>query len=365
MVAGGRVSLSRLPPLLADAMLLARSGRRVLAPRGGVISASPSLGASAGAIDGAAVAAGGRTELWSFAGARSGSGEAIGAIGLGLTRGRERAFAAFGAVAAAREIPTPRGAGRFASVTLARRDGRRGQASLEALAGTTGRAFLADVTASAEAVSIEARWRYRSWADRRVAAELSAETLGSSDTRIRLSWRSWTAEAVTDDGILELEASARRRGAPIRLRLGAAGLRSRQDLGGTRELYGLIDATVAHEAGRSLSVHALRRASAAEGASASSATVGARLVVSGRWIGEHALLVESTCLRKGAPAWGIALHPSGDVTLRSRSRPGLWLSARGSTGGKDWSLGYALERAEDEKGPAPWGGSVWIRRTTE
>jgi hypothetical protein len=208
------------------------------------------------------------------------------------------------------------------------------------------------------------RWRYRSWADRRIAAELSAETVGAA-TRVRLSWRSWSSGAAEDDGVLELESTGRCRGAPVKIRLGAAGLRSEQEVQGTREIYGLVEATVAREEGRSLSVHAARRAASSSGLQASSTTVGARLDLSGSWIGEHAIQVESTRLRKGAPAWGIALAPSGDATLIPRSRPGIWLAARGGIGGRRWRLGYTLQRDEDGAGPKPWSGSVWIRRNTD
>gem|GEM_PF-2749942 len=354
-VAAGRVSLARLPPLLAEGLGLARSGRRVASPRWGAIAAIPSVGASAGAIDGASATTHGRTALWSFAGARP-TGEVVAGVGLGVARGRIRASAALGG--------TSRSKAGFGSVTLVRR--RDGSVvALEALAGTNRRAVLANVSARGEALSIGARWRYRSWTDRKVAAELSAETTGSSAAKIRLSWRSWSTDAVADDGLLELEAAGRCRGAPVRFRLGGTGFRAAAEASGAREVYGLIDATVARDGARSLSLHALRRAAATAGASAFSSTVGAKLEAGGGRLGDHALLVESTRLRKGVPAWGIALAPSGDVTLRSRSRPGLWIATRGSIGGGSWRLGYALERAEDGGGPKPWNGSVWIQRNTE
>jgi hypothetical protein len=365
-LAGGRVSLARLPPLLAEAMRLTRAGRRVPAPRWGAISAAPSLGASAGAIDGAALSLRPLgAALWSFAGTRGeGSGEALGGLGLGIARGRTRASAALGAVAPAERAGTPRPAGRFGSITLVHRD--RGQSvALEALGGTEGRALLAELTARGEAVLFLARWRYLSWEERRVAAELSAETRGS-ESRARLTWRSWSGDAAADDGALELEATGSPRGAaPVRVRLGAAGLGARETGASPRSAYGLIEATVARDSGRSLGVHALRRGSAAGGASASSTTVGARLDLRTGAIGEQSLLIESTRIRKGAPAWGIALSPSGDVTLRARSRPGLWVTARGGFGAARWHLGYALERGEDADGPKPWSGSVWVRRNSD
>jgi len=363
-VAGGRVSLARLPPLLAGAMRLTSAGRRVPAPRWGAISAAPSLGASAGSIDGAAVSLRGRAALWTFAGARAdGSGEAVGGLGAGISRGRTRLSAALGAVGPAERGKTPRPDARFGTATLVR-ESRGGNVALEALAGTRGRALLAELTARAEAVLFSARWRYLSWDERRVAAELSAETRGPA-SRARITWRSWSRGAESDDGVLEVEAAASPRGmAPMRIRLGAAGLGSREPRA-PREAYMLVEGTVARDPGRSLSLHALRRGSAAGGATASSTTVGARLDLRAGAVGDHALLIESTRIRKGAPAWGVALSPSGDVTLRARSRPGIWITARGGVGARTWRLGYTLERREDAGGPAPWSGSMWLSRNSD
>ena len=197
-----------------------------------------------------------------------------------------------------------------------------------------------------------------------MAAELSAETLGS-ESRARLTWRSWSNGAEADDGVLELETAGSPGGvAPVKIRLGAAGLGGR-GMRAPRDAYGLVEATVARDSGRSLSVHAVRRGSAAGGATASSTTVGTRLDWSAGSIGDHSLLIESTRIRRGAPAWGVALSPSGDVTLRARSKPGLWVTARGGLGAGPWHLGYALERGEDAAGPKPWSGSVWLRRNSD
>ncbi len=330
-------------------MRLTRAGRRVPAPRWGGISAGPSLGVSAGAIDGAAVSFGGRASVWSFAGTRGdGSGEPLGGVGVGITGGGTRVSAALGAIAPAARARTSRPAGRFGSDTVVRRE--RGRVvALEALGGTEGRALLADLEERAEAVLFSARWRYLSWEERNVAAELSAETLGS-ESRARLTWRSWSNGAEADDG--------------VKIRLGAAGLGGR-GMRAPRDAYGLVEATVARDSGRNLSVHAVRRGSAAGGATASSTTVGTRLDWRAGAIGDHSLLIESTRIRRGAPAWGVALSPSGDVTLRARSKPGLWVTARGGLGAGPWHLGYALERGEDAAGPKPWSGSVWLRRNSD
>lgn len=356
-LAAGRVSLARLPPLLADAMRLTRAGRRVTAPRAGPPGVGPSRGASAGAIDGGALsirAAGrGGACFWSFAGVRADSRERLGGVGFGLGRGRARAFAALAMA----------GLDPFGSITVARRD-RALATSIELLDGRVGRALLAEVASRRDAAALTMRWRYRSWSARRVAAEISAETPGPG-SRVRMTWRSWSADAERDDGLLEMEWSGRVAGiAPVQVRLGASGWGDPGEGGGARERYGLIDATVARESGRSLSVHALRRASSLAAGSAGSTTVGGRLDLSGR-VGAHALLIESTRIRRGATAWGVALSPSGEVTLRSRSKPGLWISARGSVGARAWQLGYELERGEDRAGPKPWGGSLWIRRQTD
>jgi hypothetical protein len=346
-------------------MRLTSTGRRVPAPRWGAITAAPSLGASAGSIDGAALSVRGAAALWTFAGARAdGSGEALGGFGVGITRGTTRVSAALGAVAPVERAKAPHPAGRFGSITAVRKDRGRSVA-LEALGGTQGRAVLAEVGARSEAVLFSARWRYLSWEERSVAGELSAETRGS-ESRARITWRSWSHDAETDDGVLELEAAGSPRGmAPIRVRLGAAGLGARETRASSREAYGLIEGTVARDSGRSLSVHAVRRGSVAGGASASSTTVGARLDLRAGAIGDHSLLIESTRIRKGAPAWGVALSPSGDVTLRARSKPGIWITARGGFGARTWHLGYALERGEDAAGQGPWSGSVWLRRNSD
>jgi hypothetical protein len=328
-LAGGRVSLARLPPLLADAMRLTRGGRRVPSPRSGSIGAAPSLGSSAGAIDGGAFQAGG---LWSFAGVRAESRERLAGAGVRVARRGSRASASAGVTRTAR----------LGSLTVETRG-----LGIELLAGTEGRALLAEIVSRGEGAILSARWRYRSWTDRKAAAELSAESRG-----LRMTWRSWSRAGTEDDGLLEVEWTG---GPGIKARLGAAspGVDS-------SERYALVDATVAREAGRRLSLHALRRATS----SASSTTVGARLDLR---VGNasHSLVMESTRIRRGAPAWGVALSPSGDVTLRSRSKPGLSIVARGTAGAGRWKAGYTLERGEDDSGPGPWSGTLWIGRSRD
>jgi len=351
-VAGGRVSISRVPPLLADVLGITRSGRRVPGPRSGVIAADPSLGASAGAMDGAAIALPGRVSAWSFAGIRPGSRERVAGAGLGFARRTLRLSAAAGA--------TGRGS-RVGSLTFSSRDRGRSMAA-EALVCGEGRAVLAEVMSRGEEMLVTARWRFYSWTPGQVAAELSAQTLGRGP-RARLTWRSWAGDASQDDGILELEASVPQAGrsrAPFRLRLGAAGLGSGLDRAARQEAYGMLDATVAQDAGRSLGIHVVRRGSSSLGQSAASTTVGTRLDVSTGRMGEHTILIESTRVRKGVVAWGVELTASGMTTLRARSKQGIWVTARGGFGRHPWRLGYALERGEDAEGPRPWSGTVWL-----
>ncbi len=366
LLAAGRVSVSRVPPLLAEAMGLAREGRRVPAPRWGGIYAAPSLGASAGAIDGAVLSRRGTIAVWSFAGIRSGSRQALGGAGIGIARGRTRLAATLGAVGGDGSALAARTPAKYGSITFVRRD-RAGSLAVEALGGTARRALLAEATARGEAVLFSARWRYLSWRTRKVGGELRAETRGS-EPRVRLTWRSWSANAAADDGLLELEAVESAGGSKaVKVRLGAAGLGEGLGQIRPRETYALIDATLARAGGRSLGAHVLRRASAAAGSSASGTTVGARLEIgagAGRSTG-HSLQIESTRLRRGADAWGIALSPSGEATLRSRSKPGIWVAARGGFGTGRARLGYALERGEDAAGTKPWSGAVWIRLTSD
>jgi hypothetical protein len=362
-LAGGRVSVSRAPPLFAEAMRITRSGRRVPAPRSGAIAAAPSLGASAGALDGGAIVLRGATSVWAFAGIRSGSRDPICGAGLGIVRGRTRVSAAIGAAGSTRAVEA-RGAdapdpARCVSITVVRR-GRGRSVAVEAVGGSVGRAFLGEATARGEVVLVSARWRYRSWTVRKVAAELVVETPGS-DSRARLTWRSWSGNAAADDGLLELEATSRRGAFPVRARLGAVGLGKDRDRAQAREVYGLLDATLARGGGRGLAFHALRRASAGAGSRASSTTVGTRLDVSAGGLGEHSLLVESTRLTSGAPAWGVDFTPSGETTLRTRAKPGMWVAARGGFGKRLWRFGYALQRGEDASGPRPWSGTVWVK----
>src|SRR5882672_9189024 len=223
LLAAGRVSVSRLPPLLAEARGLRREGRRVPAPRWGGISAGPSLGASAGAIDGAVLSRRGGVAFWSFAGIRSGSSEALGGVGIGIARGKFRAAGGLGAVEGAGNGLAAQTPAKYGSITVLRRDGA-GSLAVEALSGTAKRALLAEATAGGEAVLFSARWRYLSWKTRKVGGELSAETRGS-EPRVRLTWRSWSANAAADDGLLELEAVESAGGSKqVKLRLGAVGL---------------------------------------------------------------------------------------------------------------------------------------------
>jgi len=351
-VAGGRVSISKAPPLLAEVLGITRSGQRVPGPRSGVIAAAPSLGASSGAVDGAAIVLRGGASAWSFVGIRPESRERVAGAGLGFAGRATRVSASAGA--------TDRGS-RVASLTIQRRVRGRSMAA-EALTCGEGRAVLAEVTSRGEEMLVTARWRYRSWMPGRVAGELSAETLGRGP-KARLTWRSWASDASWDDGILEIEASvppAGRARSPFRVRLGAAGLGSDRDRAARGEAYGILDATIAQDAGRSLGIHLVRRGSSALGRSAMSTTVGTRLDVRTGRMGEHTILIESTRVRKGAPAWGVELTASGMTTLRARSKPGMWVTARGGIGSRPWRLGYALERGEDAEGPRPWSGTVWL-----
>ena len=353
MLAAGRVSVTRAAPLFSEALGIARIGRRVPSPRSGVVTAAPSLGASAGAIDGGAIVWRGAASIWSFAGTRGAAREPVGGGGLEIARGGTRVSAAAGAVGRAL---------RCGSVTVRRRSRGR-SVSAEALSSNQGRAFLAEIVGRAEAMLLSARWRYRTWTERRVSAEISAETLGSG-SRARLTWRSWAGNAAKDDGVLEVEASAGRTGpgpAPMRVRLGAAGLGRDGDRAVSREAYGILDAALVRDASRSLGVHVVRRASVNAGSRASSTTVGTRLDVRAGWMGEHSILIESTSVQSGVSAWGVELTPSGETTLRARSKPGMWVAARGGFGAHHWRLGYALERGEDAEGPRPWSGTVWLR----
>jgi hypothetical protein len=368
-LAGGRVSVTRGPALFAEAMRITRGGRRVRGPRTDALRAQPSLGASAGALDGGAFMWNRGPTIWAFAGVRSETRAPIMGMGLGVSRGGIRAAAACGADLRARaagdEAPDGGGAAparpsRCGSITIVR-EARGGNLALEALECREGRALLAEVGRRGGGAFLSARWRYRSWAARQVAAELSAETLGSA-SRARMTWRSWSGNATADDGLLELEVTRSRGGtAPLRLRLGAAGLGREGNRFTAVESYGLADATLAGDDRRSLAVHALRRGSRNAGSSASSTTFGSRLDLRVRRLGQHSVLIEATRIRKGESAWGVELTPSGETTLRTRSKPGLWISARGGFGPRLLRFGYALERGEDSGGAKPWSGTLWLR----
>src|SRR2546428_1015197 len=122
-------------------MRMTRSGRRVPGPRAAVISAAPSRGASAGAIDGGAIVLRGRASAWGFAGVRGASREPIGGAGFGQSLGATRVFAAFGAA----------GSARAGSITLTRRDGGR-SAAVQALGASGGRALLPGLPARGDAL---------------------------------------------------------------------------------------------------------------------------------------------------------------------------------------------------------------------
>jgi hypothetical protein len=369
VLAGGRVSVTQGPALFAEAMRVTRGGRRVRRPRTSAVRAQPSLGASAGALDGGAFTWNGPQAIWAFAGFRSETREPIGGVGLGVSRGRIRAAAALGAELRARAAGAETGGGassappsRCGSITVVRR-AQGGSVALEALGCREGRALLAEVGRRGGDVFLSARWRYRSWTARQVAAELSAETIGSA-SRARVTWRSWSGSATADDGLLELEVTrSRGGGAPLRLRVGTAGFGREGNRLPALESYGLADATLARDDRRSLAVHVLRRGSRNAGSSASSTTFGSRLDLRMRTLGRHSVLVEATRIRKDASAWGVELTPSGETTLRTRSKPGLWVSARGGFGPRLWRFGYALERGEDSGGARPWSGTLWLRLT--
>src|SRR5262249_40302475 len=157
---------------------------------------------------------------------------------------------------------------------------------------------------------LSARWLYRSWTARKVAAELQAETRGNG-VGTRVTWRPWSSGALVDDGLLELEVRARHTASPFRLKFGASRFPGGGNLAQARDRYGMLECTLAKDAGRTLSAHALRRATGVGGSRASSTTVGARLTLGSRRGGRHSFLVESTRAERTAAAWGLALPPSG------------------------------------------------------
>ncbi len=361
-LAFGRVTATQAPVLFAESMRLVASGRRVRPPRVGVLDAAPSHGSSEGSLDGGAVSLSGPGWGWAFAGRRSRGRERVAGVGLGFVLGSTRCAGAFGILRPSEHAGSGGGPTRSrtcGSIAALHRGGGA-ETSIEALVSREGRSLLAQAAWRDGPALLTGRWRYRSWAGR-VAAELGAQTRGQL-ARVRLIWRSWSDGAFADDGALELEGMSGESGIlPVRVRVGAVGMGRSGGLVQPRERYALLDATLARDAGRTFSLHVLRRAVSTPLRRSASTTAGAKLEVEAGRFGRHVFLVESTRVRSGAAAWGIGLSPSGVTTLRARTRPGIWIAARGGFGARLGRVGYVFERAETAGGPGPWSGSVSLR----
>ena len=364
----GRVSVGGFAALFGEAMRLSRAVSSVRAPRWGAPSLGPALGDSPGALDGGAIAVRGASSCWAIAGRRADGKGRLAAIGAGI-RGRRSALAAAFGAEEARSAALANGARvapRVAASITGWRRGRESDVSLETLVRSGGWAALFALDRRRGPVALEGRWRYRSWTPRSVAAELTAQT-GGHAARARLTWRSWTSRAAADDGVIELEAAARRGGAgPLRVRVGASGSRSEPSTLGASTRYAVADATVARDGPRSFVLSASRRESTRGRVLTAGNTVGARLGFQGGAYGEHIVAVEATRVERGVlddshgAAYGLALTASGASLLTNRSGSGVWLSVRGSMERFGARFGYALQRAEDGTGARPWSGTVWL-----
>jgi hypothetical protein len=255
---------------------------------------------------------------------------------------------------------------RLAGSVTGWRRGRWGDLSFEGLARSGGRAALLAVERRRGPIDLEARWRYRSWTPRSVAAELIAQT-GGPATRARLTWRSWTSRAAVDDGVIELEAvAARGASGPLRIRVGASGSRGEPSILGTSTRYAVADAVVARDGSSSFALSASRRESTRGRVLTVGDTVGARLGFQGGGFGEHVVALEATRVERGVveatqgAAYGLALTASGATLLTNRSGSGVWMSVRGTVEGLGARFGYALQRVEDGNGAKPWSGTVWL-----
>jgi hypothetical protein len=355
---GGRVAARASGSLFAEAIGLTNRAGRVPVAHAELPTLEAPAGVSSPQVEGGAFRLVSPWGSGAGSGARSFLPALWGLAGCGTEDGAQ--IAAAGLVATA-----PSGSARF-GVSVGSRDGvtaiaaaaeRTGGGMALAAEGAVRRgsgAALLSLEASRSALRLSGRWRYRSTDTRPVSSELTAATgTRHASARIRMSGTPSGSYGAAER--VELESRyASRDGPSLALRMGRVSTSGFSELSGARlrrERYAVLDATIARVEGRTLSLVASRRARQTDQGDRVGSTLGGRLELALRRRARLMVLVEAVRADlAGGAAWGTGLYAGGSTALRTRTRSGVFSSARGSLRIGRWEIGGVFENREDERG---------------
>ncbi len=356
----GRVSARLTGKPFAEAVGLVRRASRPPEARAGL----PLFEAPAGTTTPSIVGIGLRREsrvgsivpgLWIVGGRAVEDGFQLGALGAVWDASGARWSVAYG---------TLRGAP-VAGVAGELRVGASWLASEVAVA-RSGASALVSLESAGGPLRIRGRWRYRGADVRAAACELSAEG-GTRRARARLRVSGGPSGPLGSMGRLEVEGRLAPPGAgPIFFRAGrseAEGFSAADGATVRRERYAYLDVTIARTRGRTLSILATHRERDLAPGVRVGSTLGGRLEVAWRDRARLEVFLEAARADlEGGAAWQSDFHAGGATSLRTRTRPGVAASARGTLRLGRWGIGGLVEGREDEGGRSASAATIWIQR---
>lgn len=370
--AAGTVDVRGLGVLFGERLGLASRAARLPSVRAGSpIVGAPGSGASS-EFEG--VSASWIAAPWSRT---SRKGDAAGIYAFGVRRreedshGERARVAAMGAAFAIgpSTVASPsvgvRGGSLAASVSL-RTASAAWDLGVETLAARDGFSTLADAGVSAPPFRWRGRWRFRAGETRPAAGEVVAEAESRiARVVVRASGGASGQSGAVERREVEGRIGARRGLGPLSFRFGrteATGFTAADGFTERRERYAVLDLTVARGGGRVFAVTATRRARENEDGMKAGTSAGGRLGLTWRRRGRLEVRVEAVRAEPGASAWSSGVYAGGATALRSRTRPGVAMSARGEVRAGSWTLGGIVEGREDERGRQATAATVWIEK---
>ena len=356
----GRLGARGSGSLFLEVAGLSRRASRVLASRAEMPALEAPTSAASPSIEGLGFERSRRPGsntpgVWVLAGRRVEDRAKVGALGIGGAFARGTWSAAAGAIEG---WPAAAIASELRSGACA--------AACEMAFSREGFAALFSAESAPGPFRIRGRWRRRGAGIRRTACELSVDG-GPRAARAKLLVGGGPSGPIGAAGRVELECRLAFPGAgPINLRAGRSRTEGFSVASGAtvrEERYAVLDAPVVRSEGRGLSLLATRRArESAEGTRLGS-SLGGRLELSWRRRGRLEVLVEAARTDvAGGAAWGSGLFAGGSTALRTRTRPGVAASTRGSLRLGRWQLGGLVEGREDERGRRSSAATIWIQR---
>jgi hypothetical protein len=191
-----------------------------------------------------------------------------------------------------------------------------------------------------------ARWRRRAGAARPAGLDLEAGW-SVPGAAARLRWRSWSARTsagAADDGRTELDLRTGRGGpGSARLRLGVSPRNAR---GAAGERLAIGEIVTAREAGRVLRISGSLRATPSGNGWRYGRALGASLALQRRRRAAIDLRAEAVRLERLASAASGSFEIASGGSVRTRTRSGLRLAARGWVAFGAWRVGAAIDDEE-------------------